>query len=53
MTVQLLYGDNRVTAHTTISDYVNDEQVSLRKGLRITTMDEVPVGANGMKSEWE
>jgi sulfonate dioxygenase len=45
--------DNRVTAHTAISDYVNDEHVGLRQGFRITTMGEVPVGANGMKSEWE
>ncbi|KAJ4368752.1 hypothetical protein N0V83_005834 [Neocucurbitaria cava] len=45
--------DNRVTAHTAISDYdVNDEGEGLRQGFRITTLGEVPVGVNGLKSEW-
>ncbi|CAO2650907.1 Nn.00g092040.m01.CDS01 [Neocucurbitaria sp. VM-36] len=46
--------DNRVTAHTAISDYdVSEEGEGLRQGFRITTLGEVPVGVNGLKSEWE
>lgn len=45
--------DNRVTAHTAISDYVSDEEVGLRQGFRITTLGEVPAGVNGLKSEWD
>lgn len=44
--------DNRVTAHTAISDYdVNGE--GLRQGFRITTLGEVPVGVNGLTSTWD
>lgn len=46
--------DNRVTAHTAISDYdVSDEGEGLRHGFRITTLAEVPEGVNGLKSEWD
>ncbi|KAF2036263.1 TauD-domain-containing protein [Setomelanomma holmii] len=45
--------DNRVTSHTAISDYVSGEEVGLRQGFRITTLGEVPVGVNGLKSEWD
>ncbi|KAF2449115.1 TauD-domain-containing protein [Karstenula rhodostoma CBS 690.94] len=46
--------DNRVTAHTAISDYdVSDEAEGLRQGFRITTLGEVPVGVDGLKSEWD
>ncbi|KAF1952827.1 dioxygenase-like protein [Byssothecium circinans] len=46
--------DNRVTAHTAISDYdVADEGEGLRQGFRITTLAEVPEGVNGLRSEWE
>lgn len=46
--------DNRVTAHTAISDYdVSDEGEGLRQGFRITTLAEVPEGVNGLKSEWD
>ncbi|KAJ4332331.1 hypothetical protein N0V95_009683 [Ascochyta clinopodiicola] len=46
--------DNRVTAHTAISDYnTSDEGEGLRQGFRITTLGEVPVGVNGLKSEWD
>ncbi|KAH7392529.1 hypothetical protein BKA66DRAFT_457706 [Pyrenochaeta sp. MPI-SDFR-AT-0127] len=46
--------DNRVTAHTAISDYnVNDEGEGLRQGFRITTLGEVPVGVNGLRSQWD
>jgi sulfonate dioxygenase len=46
--------DNRVTAHTAISDYdVSEEGEGLRQGFRITTLGEVPVGVNGLKSEWD
>ncbi|KAF2872837.1 dioxygenase-like protein [Massariosphaeria phaeospora] len=46
--------DNRVTAHTAISDYdVGDEGEGLRQGFRITTLGEVPVGVDGLKSEWD
>jgi sulfonate dioxygenase len=37
--------DNRVTAHTAISDYdVNNPEEGLRHGFRITTLGEKPVG---------
>ncbi|KAF1999210.1 dioxygenase-like protein [Amniculicola lignicola CBS 123094] len=46
--------DNRVTAHTAISDYdVSDDGEGLRQGFRITTLGEVPEGVNGLKSEWD
>lgn len=46
--------DNRVTAHTAISDYdVSEEGEGLRQGFRITTLGEVPVGVDGLKSEWD
>jgi sulfonate dioxygenase len=45
--------DNRVTAHTAISDYdVTNEAEGLRHGFRITTLGEKPVGVNGLESEW-
>jgi len=45
--------DNRVTAHTAISDYdVHDEAEGLRHGFRITTLGDVPEGVNGLKSTW-
>ncbi|KAL6703596.1 hypothetical protein ACN47E_009541 [Coniothyrium glycines] len=46
--------DNRVTAHTAISDYdVSEDGEGLRQGFRITTLGEVPIGVNGLQSEWE
>ena len=46
--------DNRVTAHTAISDYdTSDDGEGLRQGFRITTLAEIPVGVNGLRSEWE
>jgi sulfonate dioxygenase len=45
--------DNRVTAHTAISDYdVDGEKEGLRHGFRITTLAEKPVGADGLESVW-
>ncbi|KAF2731964.1 dioxygenase-like protein [Polyplosphaeria fusca] len=45
--------DNRVTAHTAISDYdVGDDGEGLRQGFRITTLGEVPTGVDGLKSQW-
>ncbi|KAK3630909.1 hypothetical protein LTR56_017182 [Elasticomyces elasticus] len=45
--------DNRVTAHTAISDYdVLDPDEGLRHGFRITTLGEKPVGVNGLESTW-
>ncbi len=45
--------DNRVTAHTAISDYdVHSEQEGLRHGFRITTLAEKPVGVNGLETGW-
>ncbi|OAL51160.1 TauD-domain-containing protein [Pyrenochaeta sp. DS3sAY3a] len=45
--------DNRVTAHTAISDYdVSEEGEGLRQGFRITTLGEVPVGVDGVVSDW-
>ncbi|KAF2994967.1 hypothetical protein E8E13_003189 [Curvularia kusanoi] len=46
--------DNRVTAHTAISDYdTSDDGEGLRQGFRITTLAEVPVGVDGLRSEWD
>ncbi|KAF2689028.1 dioxygenase-like protein [Lentithecium fluviatile CBS 122367] len=46
--------DNRVTAHTAISDYaIAGDKATLRQGFRITALGEVPVGVNGLKSEWD
>ncbi|KAI0164095.1 TauD-domain-containing protein [Xylariaceae sp. FL1272] len=45
--------DNRVTAHTAISDYdVREEAEGLRHGFRITTLAERPVGVDGLESVW-
>ncbi|KAI1099975.1 TauD-domain-containing protein [Jackrogersella minutella] len=45
--------DNRVTAHTAISDYdVHSEEEGLRHGFRITTLGERPVGVNGLETIW-
>ncbi|QKX57205.1 uncharacterized protein TRUGW13939_04313 [Talaromyces rugulosus] len=45
--------DNRVTAHTAISDYdVTNPEEGLRHGFRITTLSEKPQGVNGLESEW-
>ncbi|KAK9781314.1 putative Dioxygenase-like protein [Seiridium cardinale] len=45
--------DNRVTAHTAISDYdVHSEEEGLRRGFRITTLGERPVGVNGLETTW-
>ncbi|KAI1637568.1 TauD-domain-containing protein [Biscogniauxia mediterranea] len=45
--------DNRVTAHTAISDYdVYSEEEGLRHGFRITTLAERPVGVNGLETVW-
>ncbi|KAL1968637.1 hypothetical protein VTN77DRAFT_1463 [Rasamsonia byssochlamydoides] len=45
--------DNRVTAHTAISDYdVHNPEEGLRHGFRITTLAEKPQGVNGLESEW-
>jgi len=46
--------DNRVTAHTAISDYdyENPSEGGLRHGFRITTLAEKPVGVNGLESVW-
>jgi len=45
--------DNRVTAHTAISDYdVENPAEGLRHGFRITTLAEKPVGVNGLESVW-
>ncbi|KAI0827799.1 TauD-domain-containing protein [Hypoxylon sp. FL0890] len=45
--------DNRVTAHTAISDYdVYNEEEGLRHGFRITTLAERPVGVNGLETVW-
>ncbi|KAH6657822.1 dioxygenase-like protein [Truncatella angustata] len=45
--------DNRVTAHTAISDYdVHNEEEGLRHGFRITTLAERPVGVNGLETTW-
>ncbi|KAH7353841.1 hypothetical protein B0T11DRAFT_357157 [Plectosphaerella cucumerina] len=45
--------DNRVTAHTAISDYnVHNPQEGLRHGFRITTQADKPKGVNGLESIW-
>jgi sulfonate dioxygenase len=45
--------DNRITAHTAISDYdVKNPEEGLRHGFRITTLGERPVGVNGLESIW-
>jgi sulfonate dioxygenase len=45
--------DNRVTAHTAISDYdVNDGAEGLRHGFRITTLGEKPVGVDNLETVW-
>jgi sulfonate dioxygenase len=45
--------DNRVTAHTAISDYnVHNPQEGLRHGFRITTLADKPTGVNGLESVW-
>lgn len=46
--------DNRVTAHTAISDFdVENRQEGLRHGFRITTRGEKPQGVDGLESKWE
>ncbi|OJJ40117.1 hypothetical protein ASPWEDRAFT_22325 [Aspergillus wentii DTO 134E9] len=47
--------DNRVTAHTAISDYDvhNIEEGGVRHGIRLTTLAEKPVGVNGLESVWQ
>ncbi|KAL1955678.1 hypothetical protein VTO42DRAFT_8223 [Malbranchea cinnamomea] len=45
--------DNRVTAHTAISDYdVHNPEEGLRHGFRITTLGEKPIGVNGLETTW-
>ncbi|KAH8645708.1 hypothetical protein BX600DRAFT_444273 [Xylariales sp. PMI_506] len=45
--------DNRVTAHTAISDYdVHNPQEGLRHGFRITTLADKPIGVHGLESVW-
>ncbi|CZR58522.1 related to E.coli dioxygenase [Phialocephala subalpina] len=45
--------DNRVTAHTAISDYdFENPEEGLRHGFRITTLGERPVGVNGLETVW-
>jgi sulfonate dioxygenase len=45
--------DNRVTAHTAISDYdVRQEAEGLRHGFRITTLGESPIGVDGLGTVW-
>ncbi|KAI1873926.1 uncharacterized protein JN550_003195 [Neoarthrinium moseri] len=45
--------DNRVTAHTAISDYdVYNEEEGLRHGFRITTLGEKPAGVDGLETTW-
>ncbi|RFU24448.1 hypothetical protein B7463_g11897, partial [Scytalidium lignicola] len=49
--LQLLFKDNRVTAHTAISDYdIHNSESGLRHGFRITTLGERPVGVNGLET---
>ncbi|KAL4876035.1 hypothetical protein BJY04DRAFT_232056 [Aspergillus karnatakaensis] len=43
--------DNRVTAHTAISDYDTSVE-GLRHGIRLTTLGEKPTGVDGLESEW-
>ncbi|RFU29761.1 hypothetical protein B7463_g6560, partial [Scytalidium lignicola] len=45
--------DNRVTAHTAISDYdIHNSEGGLRHGFRITTLGERPVGVDGFETVW-
>ncbi len=46
--------DNRVTAHTAISDYDvhKGEDEGLRHGIRLTTLADRPTGVDGLQSEW-
>lgn len=45
--------DNRITAHTAISDYdVTNPAEGLRHGFRITTLGERPVGVDGLETVW-
>ncbi|GAP83167.1 putative family Taurine catabolism dioxygenase [Rosellinia necatrix] len=45
--------DNRITAHTAISDYdVREEAEGLRHGFRITTLAESPVGVDDLGTVW-
>ncbi|KAL4937217.1 hypothetical protein BDV06DRAFT_227155 [Aspergillus oleicola] len=43
--------DNRVTAHTAISDYDTTSD-GLRHGVRLTTLGEKPVGVDGLETVW-
>ncbi|KAL2848596.1 hypothetical protein BJX68DRAFT_267462 [Aspergillus pseudodeflectus] len=43
--------DNRVTAHTAISDYDTTTD-GPRHGIRLTTLGERPVGVDGLESVW-
>jgi sulfonate dioxygenase len=43
--------DNRVTAHTAISDYDTTSD-GLRHGIRLTTLGEKPVGVDGLETVW-
>ncbi|KAL4950730.1 hypothetical protein BDW69DRAFT_187090 [Aspergillus filifer] len=43
--------DNRVTAHTAISDYDTTSD-GLRHGIRLTTLGEKPVGVDGLDTIW-
>jgi sulfonate dioxygenase len=43
--------DNRVTAHTAISDYDTTAD-GPRHGIRLTTLGEKPVGVDGLDSVW-
>ncbi|KAL4815259.1 hypothetical protein BDW67DRAFT_176538 [Aspergillus spinulosporus] len=43
--------DNRVTAHTAISDYDTSTD-GLRHGIRLTTLGEKPVGVDGLETVW-
>lgn len=48
--------DNRVTAHTAISDWDVDggaRREGVRHGFRITTLGERPRGAGGLEARWE
>ena len=45
--------DNRVTAHTAISDYDFTQEAGVRHGFRITTLGEKPVGVDEIESEWQ
>ncbi len=46
--------DNRVTAHTAISEYdTSDNKEGLRRGFHIITMADAPVGIDGLRLEWD